>query len=126
MAEKTMFNTPVGRFVSGSLTELRDRDAQGKPIPPEKQTFDFGLAISKTDPNVAGLFQTLAGVAKGGYANNPSVLQRIDNWFRTMDGFSMKVSDGDKPNMKGQINDNTRGCYVFWFSTSFAIQASWT
>lgn len=121
MAESTPINTPVGRFVSGSLTEKRDKDINQRPIDPEKQRYEFGLAVLKNDPALPAFMQTVADAAKAGYANNPAILQRIDTWFQTMSGFSMKISDGDKPNSQGRVNENTKGHFVIWFSTSLPI-----
>ena len=122
MSDKLFFHTPVGRFVNGSLTELRDKDNNNRPIDPDKQRFEFGLAVRKDDPNLPAMFQQLRDYAKGGYASNPAVQQRIDAWFQTMSGFSMKISDGDKPAMStGKVNENTAGCFVLWFSTALPI-----
>ena len=49
--ERTEFHTPVGRLVSGSWTEKRTKDHQNRPIEPEKQVYQFGLAIEKTNPD---------------------------------------------------------------------------
>lgn len=122
MAEKHQYFTPVGRFVSGDLMTKRDKDNQNRPIPPENQRFEFGLAIRKDDPGVVALIQGLAGFAYNEYAKTaPHIAQRVANWMQTFDGFSMKISDGDKPNQRGQVNQNTVGCFVFWFSTSIDI-----
>jgi hypothetical protein len=122
MAERMDFTTPVGRFVSGSLTEKRKTDNQNRPIEPEKQRYEFGLAIEKTEPSLPALFQQIAAHAKAGYQAQPHIAQRIDTWFQTLSGFSMKISDGDAPNQRGQVNENTKGCFVLWFSTSIEIK----
>lgn len=120
--EKHQFFTSVGRFVYGDLTTKRDKDGQNRPIDPDKQRFEFGLAIRKDDPGVIPLIQGIAGYAYNAYATRaPHIAQRIGNWMQTFDGFSMKISDGDKPNSRGQVNPNTQGCYVFWFSTAIDI-----
>jgi hypothetical protein len=124
MTTTHQFHTPVGRFVSGSLTEKKTTDTQNRPIEPEKQRFEFGLAIGKTDPGLAPLLQGIATFAKSQYAHAPHVATRIDQWFQTLNGFSMKVSDGDKPNTKGEVNKNMAGHFVIWFSSSFAPLAA--
>jgi hypothetical protein len=122
--ERFNFNTPVGRFVSGSMTEKRTTDNDGRPVPPDKQSYQFGIAFAKTDPQIGALIGQIAQNAMMQYqAINPHVVPMIQNWFNTLDGFSMKISDGDKPNQRGQINENTRGHWVFWFSTALDVQA---
>lgn len=122
MSDKLQFNTPKGRFVSGSLTELVTKDRNGRPIDPDKQRREFGLAIPKDDPALPQLLQDIAAYAKSAYASHPVIQQRIDGWFQTMTGFSMKISDGDKPAVStGRVNENTAGCLVIWFSTALSI-----
>jgi hypothetical protein len=119
MTTSHQFHTPVGRFVSGSLTEKRTHDGSNRPIEPDKQRFEFGLAIAKNDPGLVPMLQGIAVFAKSQYAHAPHVATRIDQWFQTLDGFSMKVSDGDKPNTRGEVNKNMAGHFVIWFSSSF-------
>lgn len=104
---------PVGRFVSGSLTEVRTTGHDGKPLPEEKQRFEFGVAVRKDDPALPGVFQQLQAEAMINHGSNPAVTQ-----FQ-LQGYSWKVSDGDRANSQGVKNDNTTGCYVFWFSSSY-------
>jgi len=117
--ERVETNTPVGRFVSGSLTEKRSKDLNNAPIPEDKQQFEFGLAIRKDDPGLGPLFQTIQGAAMQGYASNPQIQQRIQGWPQTQ--FSMKMRDGDQPNAQGQVNQNTAGCFVLYFASSYPI-----
>jgi len=125
MSDKHSFNTPVGRFVYGSLTEKRDKDSNGRFIDPDKQRYEIGVAFSKQDPNIVPLVQQIAQHAKQFYsARAPHIAQRIDAWFQALDGFSMKVSDGDKPNAQGKVNQNTVGHWVMWFSTALDIIAA--
>jgi hypothetical protein len=120
--ERFNFNTPVGRFVSGSLTEKRTTDNNGRPIDPDKQRYEFGLAIRADDPGVGPLIQAIAMNARNQYAVVAAhVVPKIDQWMQTLDGFSMKISNGNEPNSKGVVNKNTVGCYVFWFSTAMPI-----
>ena len=121
MAERYNFHTPVGRFVSGSLTDLRTKDYQGRPL--DNPHYDFGVAIRKDDAALPAFLQGLTAYAKGAYAHAPTVQQHIDGWLQTLAGFSMKITDGDKANQKGNVNENTRGCFVIWFSSNFEIQA---
>lgn len=121
MSERMDFFTARGRWTHGSITEKRTKDMQGRPIDPEKQQFEWGVAVPKTEPSLGELFGRIAGHAKAGYSAHPHIVQRIDAWFQTMSGFSMKITDGDAPNAKGRVNEHTRGCYVFWFSTGLDV-----
>lgn len=125
MADRMQFFTPVGRFVSGDLVTKRDKDHQNRPVAPDKQTYQFGVAIRKDDPAVGPLIQQIATHAYSYYQTKaPHVAQRVVNWMQTLDGFSMKISNGDAPNQRGQVNQNTVGCWVFWFSTGLDIVGS--
>jgi len=122
--EPTRFHTPVGRFVSGDLTRKRDKDKDNRPIDPDRQRYEFGLAISKQEPGMQHVFATMAQAAKDGYTARSDIQARVDNWFQTLSGFSMKISDGDKPAAStGQVNQNTAGHWVLWFSTALDIKA---
>ena len=122
MADHYSFNTPVGRLVYGSLTDKRTKDSNDRPIDPDKQRYEIGVAFSKQDPAFVPMLQGIAQHAKGFYAARaPHIAQKIDQWFQTLDGFSMKVSDGNKPNARGQVNKNTVDHWVMWFSTSIDI-----
>lgn len=107
--------TPVGRIVSGSLTEKRTTDYEGKPVPEEKQNYQFGVAFRKDDPAIQGVMQYLQGVAMTQHAHNPSVTSF------NLQGYSWKVRDGDTPGRDGQVSNNTAGHWVFYFSSSYPI-----
>lgn len=120
MANKhDFFTNQVCRFVSGSLTEKRTKDTNGRLLPEEKHRYEFGIALSKTDPDTARLFVEFQAFMQNEWANDQNKLTALVNWFQTMTGMPMKISDGDRPNAKGQLNSNTTGCFVFWFSTGF-------
>ena len=125
MANKHEFYTnQVCRFVSGSLTEKRTKDTNGRPLPEEKHRYEFGIALSKTDPDTARLFGEFQAFMQNEWANDQNKLNALANWFSpdpttSMTGVPMKISDGDRPNAKGQLNSNTSGCFVFWFSTGY-------
>ena len=120
MAQRMDFNTPVGRIVSGSTTEKRKVGFEGKPIPEDKQQYEIGLAIEKTNPGLGDFWNTIVTAAQQGYAQNAQVLQQIQSGFG-VGTFAYKMSDGDKPGADGTVNPNTAGCLVFYFSTSFPI-----
>jgi hypothetical protein len=105
--------TPVGRFVSGSLTEKKKTDYQQRPIPYEKQRFEFGVAFRKDDADINAVLQYVQGVAMTQHAHLPAVQN-----FQ-LDGYSWKIKDGDKPNSEGEVSENTRECWILYFSTGF-------
>ena len=121
MSDKPQVYVPVGRFVSGSLTEKRTTNSRRQPIPEDKQQFEFGVAVRKDSPGINDFWGQLINGAKACYAHNPAVHPVIDAWTQNgFNGFSMKVSDGDKPSLTTQqVNPNTVGCWVVWFSTNF-------
>lgn len=118
MSESQIVYIPGGRFVSGDLTKKRTKNARGQDIPVEKQQFEVGIAVRKDEPQVGNMFAQFAAGAKAVCPAN--VHPYIDNWFQTLDGFSMKIADGDKPSLKtGKANPNTAGCWVVYLSSSF-------
>jgi hypothetical protein len=122
MTDRLDFFTPIGRFVNGSITEKRTKDSDGRMIDADKQRFEFGVAFPKADiwPLLAEQFYPWIATQA---ARDQNATQRLQSWFSTFDGFSMKIADGDRPNQKGQYNENTRGCFVMYFSSSWAPQA---
>lgn len=123
MSERLDFFTPVvGRFVNGSITEKRTRDNDNREIPADKQRFEFGVAFEKAAiwPMLTEQwYPWLASIL----ARDQNALARMTNWFSTLQGFSMKVSDGDAPNSRGVVNEHTKGCFVLYFSSMYAPKA---
>jgi hypothetical protein len=109
--------------VSGSLTEKRIVDGDGRLKPENKQQYEFGIAFPKTDPDMQRLFGEFHTYLSDEWSRSPDRLQALETWFGTMGGLSMKISDGDKPNQKGKVNPNTTGHFVFWFSSSYPTKA---
>lgn len=123
MSERLDFFTPVvGRFVNGSITEKRTKDSDNREIPADKQRYEFGVAFEK-----AAIWPMLTEqwypFLAGAMARDQNALTRMTNWFSTMQGFSMKVSDGDKPNSQGAFNEHTKGCFVVYFSSMYPPKA---
>jgi Protein of unknown function (DUF2815) len=119
MAERLEFFTPVvGRFVRGDITEKRTKDNDGRDILPEKQQYQFGIAFEKAAIWPMLTEQWYPWIASQ-VARDQNAMQRLQGWFSTLDGYSMKVSDGDKPNQKGQFNEHTKGCFVINLSSNF-------
>lgn len=118
--EALQFFTPVvGRFVSGSLTEKRSKDNDGRPIAAEDQRYEFGVAFEKAEIWQALFVDKWWPYLNTALAADHNGLTRMQQWFSNPAAkgvFSMKVSDGDLPNSKNVVNENTRGKYVIWFS----------
>jgi len=104
---------PVGRFVSGSLTEPRTRDYQNRPIPEDKQRYEWGVAVPKDATGIQDVFNKLHEEAMTVHSQHPSVVAF------NLKGYSWKVNDGDEANAQGKVNENHQGCWVFYFSSSF-------
>jgi len=112
--------TPVGRLVSGSIFEARDKDFQGnaykgkdgQPI----SIYNFGIAIAKDDPGLAAFFDVMK---QAGAQGHPRLFQ--GGAMPDDDKFSWKWTDGDstKPNAKGNKpcdREGFPGHHVFFFS----------
>ena len=120
MSERLDFFTPVvGRFIGGSLTEKRTKDSDNREIPADKQRFEFAVAFEKQAIWPMLVEQWYPFLATE-LARDQNALTRMTNWFSTMDGFSMKVGNGDKPNAEGRVNEHSKGCFVMYFSSLFA------
>lgn len=123
MSDRLEFFTPVvGRFVNGSITEKRTKDSEGRDIPADKQRYEFGVAFEKTAiwPMLTEQWYPFLATA---LARDQNALNRMANWFSTMQGFSMKVSDGDAANARGAVNEHTKGCFVIYFSSVYPPKA---
>lgn len=124
MANSEIIISPVGRFVNGSITEPRTIDLDNRPIPAEKQQFEFGVAFRKDDAGTMPMIQAIAAHAWQEFANHPNVQAHIQQYAFGTKGFSWKISDGDSPNREGKTNENTRGCYVLYFKSSYPIKCA--
>lgn len=118
MAEPLNFFTPIGRFISGSLVERRSKDGDNRPIPENERRYEFGVAIEK---EVAWklLAEEFHPYLMSALSSDRNALDRVQRWYQSPGSkgiFSMKISDGDLPNAKGVVNQNSTGCFVFWFN----------
>ena len=119
--------SPVGRIIWGSVFEKQKEGYQGAKYDEGKEPFQFGLAILKNDPGVNGMLGTIYQTALAGYPNNPNLAQRIQNEWNSgfANGlFKFKIKDGDRPNDKGVYNPNSKGCWVFAFSTTLPLKCA--
>lgn len=119
--------SPAGRIIWGSVSEKQTEGYQGAKYEAGEEPIQFGLAVLKTDPNVvAMMLQPLFNQAVAGYPNNNVMANRIQQeWASgfTMGMFKFKIRDGDKPNDQGVVNPNSKGCWVFNFSTKLPLKA---
>lgn len=126
MSDYLFLVTPLGRLTRGSLTERAKTDYDGNPYADGEGPFELGLAIRKDDP-ATGEF--LGKLYQKAVADAPNLKPKIDAEWQsgfTAGAFRFKVRDGDKPNQKGQINQNTVGHYVLNLSTSLPIKFTYT
>lgn len=121
MAQSDLIISGVGRFVFGDLVNKVTVGYQNKPIEPDKQQFEFGVAFDKNAPETTPMLQAIAGHAFQEFSNAPHIQAIIQQFNFAAPGFSWKISDGDKPNAKGQVNKNTIGHWVVWLKSSFPI-----
>lgn len=113
--------TPVGRFVSGSLTEKRTTDYEGRIKPEDKQQYEFGFAIRKDDAEINACLGAVHAHATTEFSAHPQISAIIGQFDFGVRGFSWKIADGSKPDQKGNVNKNTVDCWVIYFKTSWAI-----
>lgn len=127
--DPVFLTSPAGRLIWGSATEKQTTGYQNKPIEPDKQQFQFGLALRKDNPGTMPLLQALYAQAFGGYPTNAFIQNRINEEWSSgfMAGkFAFKVRDGDKPNpTTGTINSNAAGCYVLSFGTTLPFKGAY-
>ena len=123
MSERVTLQLPAGRLISGSVSEKRTTDYQNQPIAPDKQGFDFGIAIQKSAPGINEIIGAYYQKAVADFQGNQGVLQQIQMGLGAPE-FSWKIKDGDLPNREGSINENSRGCWVFYLSSIYAPTCS--
>lgn len=126
MSDYLYLVTPLGRLTRGSLTERAKTDYDGNPYAEGEGPFELGLAIRKDDPATTAFITQLYQKA---VADAPNLKAKIDaEWSSgfTAGAFRFKIRDGDKPNQKGQQNQNTLGHYVLNLSTNLPIKFTYT
>lgn len=126
MSEYLHLVTPVGRLVRGSLTERTKTDYDGNLYADGEGPFELGFAIRKDDPSVGEFLGQLYTKA---VTDAPNLKAKADMEWQS--GFSagtfrFKVRDGDKPNQKGQTNQNTIGSWVLNLSTTLPSKFTYT
>ena len=122
-------NTPVGRLISGDPWTKQTTDQNNRPIPEEKQSFWFAVAIEKNAPGMNEMLGLLFKAAQAGYANAPHVMAQINAGLAAA-AFSWKVVDGDEMRANptsGQQElrwKHGAGCWIAKFSTTLPIASA--
>ena len=126
--EKYNFSLPVGRLISGSVSELRKQDHKGQSLEEKDYNWYIGLAVEKTNPQVTPIINNLFGLAQRGYSRDAGAMALINLGFGPFGpgqkGFSWKIKDGDAIDpATGQLeNEHAKGCWVFHLSNRFPIK----
>ena len=71
-------NSPVGRLISGDPWTKQTTDANNRPIPPEKQSFWFAVAIEKNAPGMNEMLGLMFKAAQAGYGQAPQIMAQIN------------------------------------------------
>ncbi len=129
---RLQFILPGGRFITGDHTKKQTTDFEGRPVPPEKQRFNVGIAVRKDAPGLLqpngaepALIPAIWNFTAQCYAANQIVMQRMQRGFGVgtkQGGISWKIKDGDLPDENGKKIEHAEGCYVFFFGTTLPIK----
>jgi hypothetical protein len=126
MSATTVFTTPVGRLVYGSLYKPRDKDAQGNPLTIKsgpnvgkpKVEYGFGIAIPKGPEQhwaQTEWGQKIWGVGHTAFPGGQTT-QREDFAWKVMDGDSTKLN---KNNKRPCDQEGFKGHWILKFSSSY-------
>ena len=122
-------SSPVGRLISGDPWTKQTTDANNRPIPPEKQSYWFAVAIEKTAPGMQEMLGTMFKAAQAGYGNAPHIMAQI-NMGLAATAFSWKIVDGDEMRTNPTTGASElrwkhgAGCWIVKFSTTLQIASA--
>jgi hypothetical protein len=122
-------NSPVGRLISGDPWTKQTTDQNNRPIPEEKQSYWFAVAIEKNAPGMNEMLGLMFKAAQAGYANAPHIMAQINAGLAAT-AFSWKVVDGDEMRANptsGQQElrwKHGAGCWIAKFSTTLPIASA--
>ena len=122
-------NSPVGRLISGDPWTKQTTDANNRPIPDDKQSFWFAVAIEKNAPGMNEMLGLMFKAAQAGYGQSPHIMAQI-NMGLAATAFSWKIADGDEmranPTTGAQEPrwKHGKGCWVVKFSTTLPIASA--
>lgn len=134
MSQKEIINflTPVGRLISGSVTESRKEDSEGRPLVfksgpnagQPREEYGIGIAVPKTQPDwkMEAWAQPLL---QAGQRDFPHLFSAPGQLANPAQAFAFKVTDGDSqiPNTRGNKPcdmDGAPGNWVIWMNNGFA------
>jgi len=122
-------NSPVGRLISGDPWVKQTTDANNRPIPEDKQSFWFAVAIEKNAPGMNEMLGLMFKAAQAGYGQAGHIMAQI-NMGLAATAFSWKIADGDemRPNPTTGEQElrwkHGKGCWVVKFSTTLPIASA--
>ena len=122
-------NSPVGRLISGDPWTKQTTDANNRPIPEDKQSFWFAVAIEKNAPGMNEMLGTMFKAAQAGYGQSPHIMAQI-NMGLAATAFSWKIADGDEMRANATTGEQElrwkhgQGCWVVKFSTTLPIASA--
>jgi len=122
-------NSPVGRLISGDPWTKQTTDANNRPIPDDKQSFWFAVAIEKNAPGMNEMLSLMFKAAQAGYGQSPHIMAQI-NMGLAATAFSWKIADGDEMRANPTTGQQEarwkhgQGCWVVKFSTTLPIASA--
>jgi len=122
-------NSPVGRLISGDPWTKQTTDANNRPIPEDKQSFWFAVAIEKNAPGMNEMLGLMFKAAQAGYGQAPQIMAQI-NMGLAATAFSWKIADGDEMRANATTGEQElrwkhgQGCWVVKFSTTLPIASA--
>lgn len=121
---------PVGRLISGSVSEARTKDNKGNPLLDKagqpRSEFAFGVAYEKN--GAVAFYQTpwgaiIYGVARAAFPHMYDPNGLLKPGYK----FSYKVTDGDSTEFNTAVPPTRpcdvaewKGCFIVWFNSKFA------
>jgi len=122
-------NSPVGRLISGDPWTKQTTDANNRPIPEDKQSFWFAVAIEKNAPGMNEMLGLMFKAAQAGYGQAPHIMAQI-NMGLAATAFSWKIADGDEMRANATTGEQElrwkhgKGCWIAKFSTTLPIASA--
>jgi hypothetical protein len=104
-------------------------DNNNRPIPEDKQSFWFAVAIEKNAPGMNEMLGLMFKAAQAGYGQAPQIMAQI-NMGLAAQAFSWKIADGDEMRANpttGQMElrwKHGKGCWIAKFSTTLPIASA--
>jgi hypothetical protein len=122
-------NSPVGRLISGDPWTKQTTDQNNRPIPDDKQSYWFAVAIEKNAPGMNEMLGLMFKAAQAGYGQSPHITAQI-NMGLAATAFSWKIVDGDEMRANPTTSEQElrwkhgKGCWIAKFSTTLPIASA--